>query len=66
MDEGSFVKPTENAAPAHVCIGREKDHTHHTTGNYTKIPVTYFTNMKTTDASDAVKALFILDFQSPV
>jgi hypothetical protein len=66
MDEGSFVKFTENAASEHVCMERENDHTRQTNGNYTKIPVTYFTNMKTTYASDAVKALFIIDLQSPV
>jgi hypothetical protein len=66
MGEGSFKKFSENAARAHVCMERENDHTLHTTGNYTKIPVTYFTNMRTIDASDVVKALFILDLQSPV
>jgi hypothetical protein len=66
MDEGSFVKPTKNAALARVYMGRENDHTRQTTGNYTKIPVTCFTNMKTSDASEAVKALFTLDLQSPV
>jgi hypothetical protein len=54
MDEGSFMKLTENAARAHVGMERENDHTRHTTGNYTKIPVTYFTNIRTIDASDAV------------
>jgi len=66
MEEESFMKLTENAARARVCMERENDHTRHTNGNYTKIPVTYFINMRTIDASDVVKALFIFNLQSPV
>ena len=60
------MKLTEDAAGAHVCMKREKDHTRHITGNYTKNPVTYFTNTRTTEASDVVKSLFVLNLQSPV
>jgi hypothetical protein len=66
MEEGSFMKLTENAARAHICMERENDHTRHTNGNYTKIPVNYFTNMRIIDGSDVVKALFILNLQSPI
>jgi len=55
------MKLTENTAGAY-----EDDHTHHTTGNYTKIPVTCFTNMRTIEASNVVKALFILNLQRQV
>jgi hypothetical protein len=65
MEEGSFMKLTENAARAHVRTERENDRTRHTTGNHTKIPVNYFTNTRTMDASDVVKALFIFNLQSP-
>jgi len=57
------MKLTENASGAYVCMQRENDHIRHTTGNYTKIPVTCFTNMRTIDASNVVKALFILNLQ---
>jgi len=60
------MKLTENAAGTYVCMQRENNHTRHAIGNYTKIPVTCFTNMRTIDNSNVVKALFILNLQSSV